>query len=84
MTYAGGGGDGGGAGAGGRNGVEAEAYSTPVLTRQGSRYGREEGGRGIQVRTELSVRSSEAEKGGAGEGGFGVQRPPMGYVRSYA
>lgn len=74
----------------GGGGGKAEAYSTPALTRQGSRYGREEGGKGIQVRTELSVRSSEVEKGeggqgqGQGQGGYGVQRPPMGYVRSYA
>jgi len=43
---------------------------------------RAEEGKGIQVRTELSVQSSEMEKEGAGEG-FALSRPPMGYVRTY-
>jgi hypothetical protein len=75
---------GGGFGGAEYKGAAAEAYSTPSITRQGSRYGKGgEEGKGIQVRTELSVQSSEMEKEG-GEKGFALHRPPPGYVRSHA
>ena len=54
----------------------AEAYSTPV-TRQASRYGERDEGKGIQVRTELSVQSSEKAGDGVGVArGFPSQAPP--------
>lgn len=75
---------GGGFGGAEYKGAAAEAYSTPSITRQGSRYGKGGGeGKGIQVRTELSVQSSEMEKEG-GEKRFALHRPPPGYVRSHA
>ena len=61
----------------------AEAYSTPI-TRHGSRYRDREEGMGIQVRTELSVQSSEKVDGVNVMQPFPLQKTPLGYARNHA